>query len=177
MTLATETGLDQRLEAIERQLDFLIAEAEERRRLRESISELTGDLSPVARQGMESMSRVLAEAEGRGYVDFAKGGAEIVDKVVTSFGKEDLDALGDNVVLILETVKEMTQPEIMQMLRSTFLYASEIDETEEPPGLFALLGRLRDPAARRGLYRLIFLLESLGAVRPEDIENRKEAQR
>jgi uncharacterized protein YjgD (DUF1641 family) len=177
VTLTQEAAVEQRLEAIERQLDFLITEAEERRRLRESVSELTGDLSPVARQGMESMSRALADAERRGYIDFARGGAEIVDKVVTSFGKEDLDALGDNVVLILETVKEMTQPEIMQMLRSTFLYASEIDETEDPPGLFALLGRLRDPAARRGLYRLIFLLESLGTVRPEDIEKRKEAQR
>ena len=177
MTLAPETGIDQRLEAIEGQLDLLITEAEERRRFRESVSELAGDLSPVARQGMQSMSRVLEDAEAKGYIDFARGGAEIVDKVVTSFGKEDLDALGDNVVLILETVKEMTQPEIMQMLRSTFLYASEIDETEEPPGLFALLGRLRDPAARRGLYRLVFLLESLGTVRPEDIEKRKEAQR
>ncbi|MGD2061770.1 MAG: DUF1641 domain-containing protein [Acidimicrobiia bacterium] len=176
MTLTQDVAIEQRLDAIERQLDFLITEAEERRRLRESVSELTGDLSPVARQGLESMSRSLARAEERGYVDFAKGGFEIVDKVVTSFDKDDLDSLGDNVVLILETVKEMTQPEIMQMLRSTFVHASEIDETEEPPGLFSLLGRLRDPAARRGLYRLIFLLESLGAVRPEDIEKRKEAQ-
>lgn len=177
MTLTQDAALDQRLHSIEQQLDFLIAEAEERRRLRESISELAGDLSPVARQGMESMSRTLADVEQRGYVAFAKGGLGVVDKVVTSFGKDDLDALGDNVVLILETVKEMTQPEIMQMLRSTFLYASEIDEKEDPPGLLSLLNRLRDPAARRGLYRLIFLLESLGTVRPEDIEKRKEAQR
>jgi len=175
MTLVHESVADLRLTAIEAQLGILVAEAEERRSLRESLTELTGDLSPIARQAMESLARGLAEADERGYVAFAKGSLGVMDKVVTSFGQDDLDALGDNVVLILETVKEMTQPEIMQMLRSTLLQASEIDEPADPPGLLSLLGRLRDPAARRGLYRLIFLLESLGTVHPEDIKRRKEA--
>ena len=33
--------------------------------------------------------------------------------MVTSFGEDDVAALGDNVVLILNTLKEMTQPEVM----------------------------------------------------------------
>ena len=40
---------------------------------------------------------------------------------IETFSKEDVEALGDNIVLILETGKEMTQPEIMQMMQSTFL--------------------------------------------------------
>lgn len=177
MTLVSDFQAHERLFEIERQLAVLVEEAEERRRWRESLTELTGELSPVARQGLQSATRALAEAEQRGYVDFTRGGLAVIDKVVTSFTREDLDALGDNVVLILETVKEMTQPEIMQMLRSTLLQAAEIDEPTEAPGLLALLGRLRDPAARRGLYRLIFLLESLGSAHPEGIEDRKETQR
>lgn len=174
MAMIYETPTDMRLTAMEAQLGLLVTEAEERRRFRESVTELTGDLSPVARQGMETLSQALAHAEERGYGDFTQGGLAVLDKVVTSFTREDIDALGDNVVLILETIKEMTQPEIMQMLRSTFEFASEIDESADPPGLFTLLRRLNSPAARRGLYRLIFLVESLGTVRPETIEKRKE---
>jgi len=61
-----------RLDVIEHQLRFLVAEAEERRRFADSYSELVGDLSPIASQGMTSLSRGLAEAEARGYVGFAR---------------------------------------------------------------------------------------------------------
>ena len=37
----------------------------------------------------------------------------IADRVVTEFTEEDVKALGDNVVTILNAVKEMTQPEVM----------------------------------------------------------------
>lgn len=175
MTMVHETSTEMRLAAIEAQLSVLVDDVRERGQMRQSLTELTGDLSPVAKQAMGSLTVALEDVQQRGYVEFAKGGLTVVDKVVTSFTKEDLDALGDNVVLILETIKEMTQPEVMQMLQSTLNQASEIDESSDPPGLLSLLNRLRGPAARRGLYRLVFLVESLGSVDPEGIRERKEA--
>jgi hypothetical protein len=75
---------------------------------------------------------------------------------MTSFGPDDLEALGDNVVLILETVKEMTQPEIMTMLRRTaHLVGEHPDEPAEPPSVLALARELRDPEVRRGLARVL----------------------
>lgn len=168
MTLTHETSTDTRLGTIEAQLAVLVAEAEERRRWRESFTEFTSDLSPVARQAMVSLTDSLADVDSRGYIEFARGGAQVLDKVVTSFSKEDVDALGDNVILILETIREMTQPEILQMLRSTLLQSSDVDEALEPPRLLALISRLRRPAARRGLHRLIMLVESLGAIQSVD---------
>ena len=38
----------------------------------------------------------------RGYFEFIKESQNVVDKVVTSFSKEDVKALGDNVVTILK---------------------------------------------------------------------------
>ena len=168
--LSTEQS---RLDEMTAQLDLLVAEAEERRRLRESISELTGDLSPIANQGMGSITRVLSEADERGYVDFTRGSLAVVDTVVGSFTQEDLEALGDNIVLILETVKEMTQPEVMRMMRSTLHNVQEIEEPAEPPSLLGLLRELRKPESRRGLHRLVVFLESLGSFDPET--ERKEA--
>jgi uncharacterized protein YjgD (DUF1641 family) len=128
-------------------------------------SELAEDMAPVAREAMTSLTEILAEAERRGYFGFARSGMGVVDKVVTSFSEEDVRALGDNIVLILETIRQMTQPEVMQMLRRTVDVVGEA-EPVEPPSLFALLKELREPRVRRGLARVISMLRSVGADAP-----------
>jgi uncharacterized protein YjgD (DUF1641 family) len=106
----------------------------------------------------------MVTAEERGYLEFGRGGAEIVDRVVTSFDREDLQALGDNIVLILETVREMTQPELMGLMRNTLHDIGDQEMPEEAPSLFALMKRLRTTEARMGLHRLVKLLETLGSA-------------
>lgn len=128
-------------------------------------AELVEDLAPVAREAMTSLTENLAEAERRGYFGFARSGMGVVDKVVTSFSEEDVQALGDNIVLILETIKRMTQPEVMRMLRRTVDVVGEA-EPAEPPSLFALVKELREPEVRRGLSRAISMLRSVGADTP-----------
>lgn len=173
-TIAPQT-VEQRLDEMAEQIRFLAEEARERQEFRESIADLTGDLSPIAYQSMESIARALTAAEQNGYIDFAKSGAGVVDRVVTSFSEEDIEALGDNIVLILETVKEMTQPEVMRMMQSTFHNVSDLGETAgPPPGLFALLGQMRDPEVRRGLNRLMAVLRSMGQISEDN--NREEAK-
>ena len=167
---------DPRLEEIYNQVQFLVEEAEERRRARAAISELTRDLSPIASQGFETVTKAMTDAEERGYTGFARSSLHVVDRVVTSFSEEDVEALGDNIVLILETVKEMTQPEVMSLLRSTLQNVHDTPEPSEPPSIFSLLGQMREPEVRRGLARLIVFLRGLGNVEVADAENRKEAQ-
>jgi uncharacterized protein YjgD (DUF1641 family) len=83
---------------------------------------------------------------------------------VTSFSPEDVKALGENVVTILQTVREMTQPEVMALVRRTAETAQDSDEEfTTPPSTFALLRRMRDPQVRRGLARVMTMLETVGA--------------
>ena len=124
---------------------------------------------------MTSVANALVEAEGRGYIDFAKSGVGVVDRVMTSFSQDDVEALGDNVVLILETVKEMTQPELMQLMRSTLHEVNEIEETGPPPGMFELMRQMREPEVRRGLSRMVALLRSMGSVEQTDVAYGKES--
>ena len=165
----TPAAVDQRLDELSAQIPFLVEEAEENRALKESVKELTSDLTPIAAQTMDSMVKSLMEAEGRGYIDFAKSGFGVVNRVVTNFTEEDVEALGDNVVLILETIKEMTQPELMQMMRSTLHEVSEIEETGPPPGMLELMRQMREPEVRRGLARMIALLRSMGSIEQADV--------
>ncbi|MCZ3387709.1 MAG: DUF1641 domain-containing protein [Actinomycetia bacterium] len=133
----------------------------------ESVSALGEEIVPLATPAMASLTSALRGLEDKGYFAFAKGGADIVDKVVTSFTEDDIDALGDNVVLILNTVKEMTQPEVMTLLQRTALTAQDVDgEFAEAPSTFALLKQMRDPQTRRGLGRVMTMLRTIGAEQP-----------
>ena len=130
----------------------------------ESLSSLGEEIAPLASPAMATQTATLQEFDDKGYFTFAKGGADIVDKVVTSFTEDDIDALGDNVVLILNTVKEMTQPEVMTLLQRTALTAQDVDEEfAEAPSTFALLKQMRDPQTRRGLGRVMTMLRTIGA--------------
>lgn len=134
----------------------------------DSMSQLVSEVMPLVGPGMEKLTDVLQQLDEKGYFMFAQGGIEIADKVVTSFDHDDVVALGDNVVLILNTVKEMTQPEVMGMLKRTFVTVQEVEEAHvEPPSMFALIKEMRDPQTRRGLARVMSMLRTVGAEQPE----------
>ncbi len=126
----------------------------------ESVMELWGDISPLTQNAFLSMMDKLDEMERKGYFTFAQGAMKIMDNVVTSFTEEDVQQLGDNIVLILETIKEMTQPEILTMLRST-VQAAQQDETTGDVSLLGILRQLNDPAVKRGLARTLNVLKTV----------------
>ena len=106
---------------------------------------------------------MLQTAEHKGYFAFAAGGMQIVDNIVTSFGEEDVRRLGDNVVLILNVVKDMTQPEIMSFVRNIVTEAEVEVEKPVDTSLPALLRQMRDPDVRRGLALTMRVLRVVGA--------------
>jgi uncharacterized protein YjgD (DUF1641 family) len=126
----------------------------------ESMSELWQDVSPLTQDMFAMLLTRLNELEQKGYFVFLKGGLDIADRVVTSFTQEDVQQLGDNIVLILQTVKEMTQPEIMTMLRQTAL--SIKDEEPVDASLWSILRQMNDPAVRKGLAKTLQILKSVG---------------
>jgi uncharacterized protein YjgD (DUF1641 family) len=134
----------------------------------DSMAELTHEVNSIAGAGVAKLSESLAEAEAKGYFTFARHGADMVDEIVSSFSEEDVIALRENIVLILNTVKELTQPEVMTLLHNTGISLQTIGEDEgpEPPTTFALLRQMRDPKVRRGLGRTLSLLRSVGEDQP-----------
>ncbi len=129
----------------------------------ESAMDLVQTAGPLADEAFGRAVEVLSEAERKGYFRAARGGMRILDEVVTSFGEDDLHRLGDNIVLILNTVKEMTQPEIMTFVRDTLLIAeAEIQKPVDTSAL-GLLRQMRHPATRRGLALTMRVLNIVGA--------------
>lgn len=129
----------------------------------DGLASLAAEVTELSGPAMGSLVDRLQALQDKGYLGFAQQTAGVVDRVVTNFSEDDVRALGDNVVLILQTVKEMTQPEIMSMLQRTAHLVNEPEgEPIEPPSLFSLIRDMRDPDVRRGLARMLTVLRSMG---------------
>jgi uncharacterized protein YjgD (DUF1641 family) len=67
------------------------------------------------------------------------------------------------VVLLLNTVKDMTQPEILTFVRNTLAASEKALEEPVNTSLGALLSQMRDPQVRRGLALTLRILKTVGA--------------
>ncbi len=129
----------------------------------ESLADLIETLSPLADDAFGKAVDIMAGLEAKGYFSFTQGGMKILDNIVTSFSKEDVNRLGDNIVLILNTIKDMTQPEIISFVRNTLLVAEK--EIEKPVDIsyLGLVRQMRDPAVRRGMALTLRVMQVIGA--------------
>ncbi len=128
----------------------------------DTVTDLIDVIGPIPREGMDKATELLGELERKGYFAFGRSGLRLVDNVVTSFSEEDVDRLGDNIVLILNTVKDMTQPDIMHFVRNTIEISEREIEKPVETSMWAVLGQLRDPAVRRGLALTLRVLKVIG---------------
>lgn len=131
------------------------------------LTSLVDDVGGLGGEAYDLLAARLDELDRRGYFTFARGGLQALDRIVTSFDEEDVQALGDNIVLILETVKEMTQPDIMRMLQRSFAMVRE-GEDPKKVSLFGLLREMRDPEVKLGIHRMLTLLRGMARLGPED---------
>ena len=121
----------------------------------ESGLDFVQDAAPLTKDMMTEATARLGELERKGYFGFLRQGGYVLDQVVTSFGEEDVRQLGDNVVLILNTVKSLTQPEMMNLVNglTAGFHAAEAEAQAGrlDASLLGLLRQMRDPEVRRGL--------------------------
>ena len=135
-----------------------------------SFSELGAEVTSISGAGVAKLTDVLQAAEDKGYFMFAREGAAIADRIVTTYSEDDVRALGDNVITIINAVKELTQPEVMALLNRTALTIQEVEDTPiEPPSMLALVKSMRDPQTRRGLARVLSMLHTVGEETPAAI--------
>lgn len=135
----------------------------------ESLQDFVKDASPLTKDMFDQAVYTLNELEEKGYFGFARQGAYVVDQIVTSFSEEDVRQLGDNVVVILNAVKAMTQPEIMNLVANLTTAFQEVEEHAEelPTDLWSLIRQMRDPHVRRGLAITLAVFQRISQQQEE----------
>ena len=133
----------------------------------ESAKDFLADAAPLTREMIDEVTVQMDQMERKGYFGFLRQGMYIADQIVTSFSEEDVRQLGDNIVLILNTVKALTQPEIMHLANNLTSAFEEVEghAGELPTSLFGLLGQMRDPEVRRGLAVTMQVLKVIARQR------------
>ena len=89
---------------------------------------------------------------------------------MTEFSEDDVQALGDNVIAILTTVRSLTQPEILSLTKNALEAFQDQDISDEDISMWALMKDRSDPEVRKGLARLINMVKVL-ADQPRASEN------
>jgi TusE/DsrC/DsvC family sulfur relay protein len=149
-----EDGIEQRLGGIERQLQDLVEQ-------QRAVAELFDGMAPVAKSMLRVGSERLSELERRGYVTAGREALAIVDRIVTTYGAEDFRALGDNIVGILDTVRNLTQPDVLGVANDASEAIHHAGELERL-GRMGLLRSTGDEDVQRGLTIAIEVLRRIG---------------
>ena len=133
----------------------------------ESVRDFLRDAAPLARESFAGLMETLDDLDRKGYFAFVREFSVVLDRVVTSFTPRDVKQLGDNIVTILTTVKNLTQPEILHTLNNALTVYSTIDvRVPENVSLLSLLREFNTPEAKRGMAYAIGFLKALAASAP-----------
>lgn len=128
----------------------------------ESVMELSEDMQILGKQIFNQGVQELDRLEREGYFDFARESWTIVERVVQEFSEEDVRALADNVVTILKTVRNMTQPEIMAIANQGVDAIRDVPAEDEKISTFKLVKEMGSPQVKRGMSRMLNLLKAMG---------------
>ena len=127
----------------------------------EAVADLAEEGQVMGKRIFHQITMELDRLEREGYFGFARAGWEIMERIVTEFSEEDVHALGDNIVTILTTVRNMTQPEIMALANNAVGALQDETLDVKPVSTFGLLRELSKPETRIGMARLLNLVKAL----------------
>ena len=131
----------------------------------ESTKDFLKDASPLIRESIIDFMARLDEFDRKGYFEFIKESQNIIDKIVTSFNKDDVQALGDNVVTILNTVKNLTQPDMLHSINNAVNVYKSLDfEVSNETSILKLLKEMNTPEFKRGMAFLIQFLKNISEI-------------
>jgi uncharacterized protein YjgD (DUF1641 family) len=137
----------------------------------EAVSALGDETAVLGKQVFGTVVENLDRLERRGAFAFARSGMYVMDQILSEFDEEDVRALGDNIVTILKTVRNMTQPDVMNLANNAVQALQQEDGAQESTSLLALAREFSDPKVRRGLARMLNMLKALADQSPSTSPN------
>lgn len=138
----------------------------------ESTRDFIRDISPLVRESILDLMKNLDEFDRKGYFQFAKEIQKAADNVVTSFTTDDVKNLGDNIVTILNTIKNLTQPDMLHAINNAVAVYKNIDiKVDEKVSVMSLIKEFNSPEVKRGLAVGLKFLRNLAVIENQNNKN------
>jgi uncharacterized protein YjgD (DUF1641 family) len=129
----------------------------------ESIDGLVAEVEPLGKEVLRDLVDRLQLWEERGVFRLASGTLAAVDRIAQHSTQEDIDRLVGNVDRIIDTIKRLTQPEMLEMADNAARVLSSSDgHVPQAVGLWGLVRSLGDPEIQKGLGVLLTMLRQVG---------------
>jgi TusE/DsrC/DsvC family sulfur relay protein len=148
------TFIPDKLEKLEAQMAWLV-EREQKKQ------ELLEELTPVLREVLATTTGKLDEFEKRGWFAFVRELARVGERVLDHYSAEDVRALGDAIITILDTVRAMTQPDVLAIVEEAAESLRHADQAK-PIGMVGMVRASRSKDVRKGMAVLMSLLGHVG---------------
>ena len=147
------TALQSSIESLNAKMDSIIARQEMQ-------AELIHEMQPIMTQVLAVASTQLESLEERGYFTFGREALSIADEVVSHYSADDVRQLGQNIVRILDTVRSLTQPDILEVTNEA---AEALHRgNSEPMGILGMLKASRDNDVQRGMALILDVVRQIG---------------
>jgi uncharacterized protein YjgD (DUF1641 family) len=128
----------------------------------ESTLDFFEDFKPIGKELFNDTLEKLDSLDRAKYFEFAGEAVQIADNVVEHFSAQDVRDLADNIVPILETVKAITQPEMVGAVKNAIIIFDNLDtEGIKEVSLWKAFRELNTPEMKRGLGFIIAFLKNI----------------
>ena len=128
----------------------------------ESAIDFIEDGRPIGKELFNDLLNELNELDRKGYFTFIRELFRVLDNVVTHFGAEDVKRLGDNIVTILETVRNLSQPDMLQSINNAVTIYKDLDIHHVPDyTIFQAFKEIRSPELRKGIGFIMTFLKNI----------------
>ena len=128
----------------------------------ESLYDLMQDLGPVANEVIIDMIRKMHEFEQKGYFEFFAEITRAMDNIITHYSGEDVRLLADNIVTVMDTLKNITQPEMLQSMNNAVNVFQKLELDDIPEySIWKAMKEMRTPEMKKGIGFMISFLKNL----------------
>jgi len=135
----------------------------------ESTTDFLKDASPIMNEMIIDLIKKLHEFDEKGYFEFFTEAGSIVDNVVTHFSREDIRLLADNVVPMLETVKSLTQPEMLKSVNNAVKIFSRLEMEAVPEySIWKLMREMNKPEMKRAIGFMVSFMKNMSQPENEN---------
>jgi uncharacterized protein YjgD (DUF1641 family) len=128
----------------------------------ESLTDLAKDAGPMVNEMVIDFTKKLHEFEQKGYFEFLRESGRIIDNIVINFSTDDIRQLADNIVTILQTLKNLTQPEVLRGINNAVKVFNSMEMEKIPEySYWRLLREMRSHEMKRGMAFMVIFMKNL----------------
>ncbi|MBI9037520.1 MAG: DUF1641 domain-containing protein [Bacteroidales bacterium] len=127
--------------------------------LLESITDFAKDASPIVNEIIIDFTKKIHVFEQKGYFEFFVEISKVLDNIITKLSPKDIKQLSDNVGVILEIVKNFSQPEILNLINNSLVTFNNVAKDDIPKySMWKLFKEMRSSEMKKTLgFALTFI--------------------